>query len=159
MAPLEFERVAPSDPVASALIRELDRELEERYPAASVHGLHADEMISFPGVFLVGRWEGAVVACGAVRPLEAGLAEVKRMYVRPAARRRGFARRLLDELERVAGELGVRTLRLETGIHQPEAVALYEGAGYHSIPAYGEYVGNVYSLCYEKTLEASRRRK
>ena len=49
------------------------------------------------------------------------------MYVGPAARRRGFARRLLEELESVARELDVRVLRLETGVHQPESVALYEG--------------------------------
>ena len=82
-----------------------------------------------------------------------GLAELKRMYVVPAARRKGFARRLLEELETVARELDVRVLRLETGIHQPESVALYEGAGYRPIAPYGEYIGNTYSLCYEKLLD------
>ena len=152
MAQLEFERVAPSHRLASALIRELDDELAERYPVQAIHGLHPDEMLSFPGVFLLGRYRGEVVACGAVRPLDAGAAELKRMYVKPAVRRRGFARRLLAELEAVARELDVRVLRLETGIHQPESVALYEGAGYRPIPPYGEYVGNTYSLCYEKQL-------
>jgi GNAT superfamily N-acetyltransferase len=111
-------------------------------------------MQSFPGVFLLGRHQGELVACGAVRRLDGGVAEVKRMYVRPAARRRGFSRRLLEELESVARELDVRVLRLETGVHQPESVALYESAGYRAIPPYGEYIGNIYSLCYEKLLDA-----
>jgi GNAT superfamily N-acetyltransferase len=149
---LEFERVAPSHQSASSLIRELDQELERRYPVESIHGLHPDEMVTFPGIFLLARYEGVVVACGAVRPLDAGLAELKRMYVVPSARRRGFARRLLEELERVARDLDVRVLRLETGVHQPESVALYEGAGYRQIAPYGEYIGNTYSLCYEKQL-------
>jgi GNAT superfamily N-acetyltransferase len=152
MTVLEFERVAPSHPVASGLTRELDEELARRYPVESIHGLHPDEMIAFPGVFLLARYQGEVVACGAVRPLEPGLAELKRMYVVPQARRQGFARRLLDELETVARELEVRVLRLETGVHQPESVALYESAGYRLIPPYGEYIGNTYSLCYEKPL-------
>jgi GNAT superfamily N-acetyltransferase len=149
---LQFERVAPSHRVASGLIRELDEELARRYPVESIHGLHPDEMVEFPGVFLLARCEGEVVACGAVRPLDAGLAELKRMYVVPSARRRGFARRLLEELERVARDLDVRLLRLETGVHQPESVALYEAAGYRQIAPYGEYIGNTYSLCYEKQL-------
>jgi putative acetyltransferase len=152
MSTLEFERVAPSHEVAAALIRELDDELARRYPLESIHGLHADELIAFPGIFLVGRCEGAAIACGAVRPLDPPMGELKRMYVRPPARRRGFARRLLEELERAARELDLSVLRLESGIHQPEAVALYEGAGYHPIPAYGEYIGNTYSRCYEKLL-------
>ena len=153
MSQLEFEKVTPSHPLASALIGELDRELEERYPVESIHGLHADELVSFPGVFLLGRCEGEVVACGAVRPLDSGLAEVKRMFVRRTARRRGFARRLLEELEAVARDLDVKVLRLETGTEQPESVALYESAGYRPIPPYGEYIGNPYSLCYEKRLD------
>ena len=153
MSQLEFEKVTPSHQLASDLIRELDRELEQRYPVEAIHTLHPAEMVSFPGVFLLGRCEGEVVACGAVRPLDPGLAELKRMYVRPAARRRGFARRLLEELEAVARDLDVRVLRLETGVHQPESVALYESAGYRLIPPYGEYIGNTYSLCYEKLLD------
>jgi GNAT superfamily N-acetyltransferase len=149
---LEFEKVAPSHRVASSLIRELDEELARRYPVESIHGLHPDEMVTFPGIFLLARYQGEVVACGAVRPLDAGLAELKRMYVVPSARRRGFARRLLEELEQVARDLDVRVLRLETGVHQPESVALYEGAGYRQIALYGEYIGNSYSLCYEKLL-------
>ena len=153
MSQLEFERVAPSHPLASALILELDRELEERYPVESIHGLHPDELVSFPGVFLLGRYDGEVVACGAVRPLDSGLAELKRMYVRRAARRRGFARCLLEELESLARDLEVRVLRLETGTEQPESFALYESAGYRPIPPYGEYIGNPSSLCYEKRLD------
>jgi GNAT superfamily N-acetyltransferase len=149
---LEFERVEPSDREAESLIAELDQELARRYPVSAIHGLHPDEIVTFPGVFLLARYDGEVIACGAVRPLESGLAELKRMYVVPSARRRGYARRLLEELEQVARDLDVRVLRLETGVHQPESVALYEAAGYQRIAPYGEYIGNIYSLCYEKQL-------
>jgi len=153
MSQLEFERVEPSHRLAADLILELDHELVQRYPVESIHGLHPGEDLAFPGVFLIAREQGEVVACGAVRRLEPGVAELKRMYVRPQARRRGHARRLLRELERVARELEVRVLKLETGTRQPESVALYEAAGYRSIPPYGEYIGNTYSLCYEKLLD------
>ena len=72
MIDLEFERVAPSHQVASDLIRELDEELAQRYPVEKIHGLHPDEMVAFPGVFLLARYDGQVVACGAVRPLDRG---------------------------------------------------------------------------------------
>ena len=55
MDELEFERVPPSAGAAAELIRELDREPAERYPLDSIHGLHPEELISFPGVFLVCR--------------------------------------------------------------------------------------------------------
>jgi ribosomal protein S18 acetylase RimI-like enzyme len=84
--------------------------------------------------------------------LGAGVGEVKRMYVAPAFRGRGIARALLRALEAAAGRLGVAVLRLETGTRQPEAIGLYEAAGYARIPAFGEYVGDPLSVCFEKRL-------
>ncbi|MEJ7635860.1 GNAT family N-acetyltransferase [Aeromicrobium sp.] len=66
-------------------------------------------------------------------------AEIKRMYVRPAYQRRGLARVVLTELERSAAAAGVTRLILETGLAQPEAIALYRSAGYEEIPAFGYY--------------------
>lgn len=65
--------------------------------------------------------------------------EIKRMYVRPAFQRRGLARVMLAELERTAVEAGITRLILETGLAQPEAVALYRSAGYADVPAFGFY--------------------
>jgi GNAT superfamily N-acetyltransferase len=76
-----------------------------------------------------------------VRLVAADLGELKRMYVVPAARRRGIARALLDHLEGEARTLGAMRLRLETGLHQPEAMALYASAGYTEAEPFGHYAG------------------
>jgi len=101
---------------------------------------------------LVGVVDGRAVACGAVQALDAATGEIKRMYVRPAYRGRGIARQMLTALEEMAFAAGHTVLRLETGTYLPAAVALYSSAGYGRIPRYGEYVGNPYSLCFEKRL-------
>ncbi len=107
-------------------------------------------------VVLVARDDdGTVVGCGALRALGGDVAEVKRMYVVPAARGRGVSKLLLAGLEDAARGRGWTTLRLETGPRQPEAIGLYEGAGYRAIPAFGAYVDASdagCSLYYERVL-------
>ncbi len=99
--------------------------------------------------------DGTAVGCGALRALGGDVAEVKRMFVVPAARGRGVSKLLLAGLEDAARARGWTTLRLETGPRQPEAIALYEGAGYRAIPAFGAYVEEPdagCSLYYERVL-------
>ena len=107
-------------------------------------------------VVLVARDDdGTAVGCGALRALGGDVAEVKRMFVVPAARGRGVSKLLLAGLEDAARARGWTTLRLETGPRQPEAIALYEGAGYRAIPAFGAYVEEPdagCSLYYERVL-------
>jgi GNAT superfamily N-acetyltransferase len=107
-------------------------------------------------VVLVAREvDGTAVGCGALRALGGDVAEVKRMYVVPVARGRGVSKLLLAGLEAAARERGWTTLRLETGPRQPEAIALYERAGYRPIPAFGAYVDAPdagCSLYYERVL-------
>lgn len=92
-------------------------------------------------VVLVARDDdGTPVGCGALRPLEPGAGELKRMYVVPAARGRGISRLLLVALEAEAAARGWTTLRLETGTRQPAAVGLYTAAGYRPVEAFGHYV-------------------
>ena len=79
-------------------------------------------------------------------------AEIKRMYVRPAFQRRGLARLLLGELERTAAEAGITRLILETGLEQPEAIAMYRAAGYDDIPAFGYYADSDLSVHLGKVL-------
>ena len=88
------------------------------------------------GAFLVIYAGGKPVAGGGVKRDEDGVAEIKRMYVVPAARRQGLARRLLAALEDAARELGYERMRLDTGARQPHAQAMYERAGYHPIENY-----------------------
>lgn len=60
---------------------------------------------------------------------------------------------MLGALEQTAAARGYRAIRLETGIHQPEAIALYLSAGYHRIPCYEEFIGDPRSRCFEKSLQ------
>ncbi|MBA2683150.1 MAG: GNAT family N-acetyltransferase, partial [Gemmatimonadaceae bacterium] len=92
------------------------------------------------------------VACGAFRPLSPGIAEIKRMFVEPEYRGRGYSRAMLVMLERLAFESGYTTVWLETRPLQHAAIALYEKLGYERIPNYGMYMGKQECLCYGKVL-------
>jgi putative acetyltransferase len=92
------------------------------------------------------------VGCGAVRLLSSSDAEIKRMYVKPEARRRGVAKALLAALEAEAIGLGATRLLLETGARQQEAIGLYGGAGFTGIEPFGEYMDSPLSICMAKQL-------
>jgi len=81
-----------------------------------------------------------------------GVGELKRMYVRESARGRGVARLLLAHLERTAAAAGIRRLVLETGLAQPEAIALYRSSGYVDVPSFGYYIDHDDSVHLGKTL-------
>jgi GNAT superfamily N-acetyltransferase len=152
-----FEESSPASAEGRALMAALDLELLERYPGESVHGLAEEEIEHFAGVFLLARQieppaPGRVIGCGALRPIDTETAEVKRMYVIEEARGRGVATQILERLEASAVAMGYGRIRLETGEAQPEAIRLYEKAGYRRIPCYGEYVDDPRSLCFEKEL-------
>ncbi|MGY1832724.1 GNAT family N-acetyltransferase [Geodermatophilus sp. SYSU D01180] len=129
-------------------------ELRARYDGDSEPG--TPPSAADVSVVLVARDpDGTAVGCGALRVLGDDVAEVKRMYVAPEARGRGVSKLVLAGLEAAARERGWTTLRLETGPRQPEAIALYEGAGYRPIPAFGAYVDSPdagCSLYYERDL-------
>jgi GNAT superfamily N-acetyltransferase len=88
------------------------------------------------GAYVVGYEVSDAVAGGGVRRLGDGVAEIKRMYVRPASRSRGVAAQLLRTLEEAARALGYARVRLDTGPKQPHAEQLYRGAGYVEIAPY-----------------------
>ena len=92
------------------------------------------------------------VACGAIKPLDENSMEVKRMFTLPEYRGKGFAAKVLNELETWAKELGFEKTKLETGKKQVEAVALYTKCEYQIIPNYGQYEGIENSICFEKIL-------
>ena len=104
------------------------------------------------GAFLVGSVDGLDVACGGVARFDAETAEIRRMYVVMEHRGAGFSRRMLGALEAEARSLGYRRVRLETGVHQHEALSLYRSAGFEEIPRYGPYADDELSVCFEKSL-------
>ncbi len=147
----------PSSPEAALLLRELAAELGERYGGPAGRG-PAPEGTGVPrSAFVLARQEGEAVGCGALRPYggeERHIAEIERMYVRPAARGRGVSRAILAKLESLAKDFGYTVIRLETGLLQPEAIHLYVKAGYTRIGRYGIYKENTMSACFEKELGA-----
>ncbi|HEY4370180.1 MAG TPA: GNAT family N-acetyltransferase [Steroidobacteraceae bacterium] len=144
-------------PVVAELILALNAELEERYPEEGANHFRLDpaEVAPGRGVFLVAYADGVAAGCGAVRVNGPGIAEIKRMFVVPAYRGRGIAGQVLAQLEVHARELGVRQLVLETGVRQPESIAVYRRAGFDEIPLFGEYLNSpLTSLCMGKWLAA-----
>src|SRR5712692_3435670 len=87
-------------PLALELIGELNAELSSRYsePGATHFRLDADEVAQGRGAFLIARVDGEVMGCGAVRRIGDGVAEIKRMYVRPQARGHGVGGAILSAL-------------------------------------------------------------
>jgi len=90
------------------------------------------------------------VACGAIKAYSPNAVEIKRMYTTPDHRGKGLARKILNALEDWAAELQYQKCILETGVNQPEAIAMYNKTGYARIPNYGPYAGVETSLCFEK---------
>jgi len=143
---------SPHSADALALIRALSAELGARYGDDGAGAFKPGDVDVAGAAFVVARLDGRPVGCGALRPLEPGAGEIKRMFVEPSMRGRGISRLILRKIETVAAEFGYRTLRLETGLRQPEAIGLYETAGYQHAPRYGIYVDNPLSVCFEKQL-------
>ena len=155
VAGIEIAREPYGSPLSRPLTDAQAAELIERY--GGVEGAGAEpEPHAFEdpdGCFLVARLDGKAVGCAGICRCEGeSTAELRRMYVAPEARRLGIARLLMSRLEQKARELGYRTLRLETGPEQPEAVRLYETNGFLTIFNFGPYKAQRRSICMEKTL-------
>ncbi len=148
---ITVEREDPRSETAATLVADLCAELSRRYHRPP-SPFTMDEAADPRAGFVVARRDGEPVGCGALRRIDETTAEVKRMYVAPAARRRGLARRILDALERLAHGHSYARVILETGTRQPEALALYESSGYRRTENYGRYVGNPEAVCFEKRL-------
>ena len=143
---------SPDQPEVIALIAALDAYQGALYPPESNYHLSIDALRQPNVLFAVARDAGGVaVGCGAVVML-AGYGELKRMYVDPAQRGLGLAQQLLQRLEHEATLRGCPVLRLETGIHQPRAIAFYAGAGYGPCGRYGDYPVDPLSVYMEKWL-------
>ena len=144
---------APADPdcdEARALIAELDAALAAICGDSGAKSFDANDVRGLRSVFLLARdAAGSAVGCGALRPLEGDVAEVKRMYARPGS---GAGVRLLGELERRALQFGYRAIWLETRRVNVRAVVFYERHGYRVIPNYGKYVGREDAICLGKAL-------
>ena len=103
--------------------------------------------------WIIARLAGRPVGCVALGPLDSRTGEVKRMYVDPKARGHRIGRLLLQRIEELGKSHGYEVLRLEAGTRQPEALRLYDSAGWARIPCYGYFKGDPTTVCFEKALD------
>jgi putative acetyltransferase len=135
-----IERVAAATDEIRALVAELNQALSGPYLPEQHHYVPFERLFDGNVRFFAARIDGVAVGCGGVAFYD-GFAEVKRMYTKPTARRRGVALAILRQLEDEAKDAGHSRLRLETGLYQAEAIAFYERAGFERCEAFGDYLG------------------
>jgi GNAT superfamily N-acetyltransferase len=148
--------VTPTHPAAAPLLAGLRQEYQTVYGpevAAELDAYSPYEFFPPAGAFLVLECDGITVAGGALRRLEPGVGEIKRMWTAPAHRGRGHSRRVLAALEHAAVRRGYHTVRLQTGTLQAAAIGLYETAGYEPTGHWGRYVDDPRLLSFEKRLD------
>jgi putative acetyltransferase len=147
--------IAQSDPrslPSVALIEELDRHLNGLYPAESNHLMDLAALCAPDVRFFVANVGVESVGCGAIKQF-AGYTEVKRVYVAPRARGLGIAKRIIEVLEAATRAAGVSLMRLETGIYQPDAIAVFEKVGFARCSRFGDYPeDDPYSVFMERKL-------
>ena len=157
--PLRLAPLDPAHPDAQALIAQSEALMSALYPSESNHFEPAEGLRPPNGAFW-GLWlDEQLVGCGGVKhhaPAgEPAYGEIKRLFVLESARGRGVAKQLMARLEVELSGRGVTLARLETGIHQPEALALYQRLGYRERGPFGDYAHDPLSAFFEKQLPAA----
>jgi putative acetyltransferase len=152
MRPVTIQVDDPASPAARELIERLDGYLTGLYPAESNHLLPVESLRQPNVTFLTASVDGEIAGCGAFVNQGGEYAEIKRMFVLPEFRGLKLGRRILEELESLARTSGLRLACLETGIHQSEALLLYEKAGYQRRGPFGDYPEDPLSVFMEKKL-------
>jgi ribosomal protein S18 acetylase RimI-like enzyme len=146
---------AYDDPVAVELMTRGHQVLVDLYGVGDADPVDPAEFAPPDGGFFVGYVGVTPVASGAWRTHDAtqmGDAEIKRMYVHPDWRRRGFAKTMLAHLETTAFASGRRRAVLHTGLRQPEAINLYMSCGYRKILNFGPDADHPLSACFARDL-------
>jgi GNAT superfamily N-acetyltransferase len=153
------ERLPITHPDAALLVEEVQEEYVRRYGGRDETPIEPTYFDEPMGSFFVGYLDDVPVATGAWRRRTdvqvdgtSQTAEIKRMYVVPRAQRRGLARAMLAHLEDTARAAGAEVMVLETGMRQPEAIALYESSGYLPVPGFGYYRDQPLSRCLARSL-------
>jgi putative acetyltransferase len=154
MTEITVSREDPGAPDILALLMAGEAYGAALYPAESNHYLPLDALRAPEVLFLVARTaDGVAIGTGAIVAND-DWAEIKRMWVDPVQRGKGLSKRLLGMLEAHVSDLGIRTVRLETGIHNTEALGLYERMGYLVRDAFAPYAPDPLSVFMEKQLPA-----
>ena len=138
---IEIRAESFGTPLTQRMADAQQAELTERHHGSPGSGAMPDPAYFEPpdGTFLVAFEDGEPIACGGVGRWDDETGELRRMYVLPAHRGRGFGRAILERLEDAGRSLGYTKMRLETGNEAPEALGLYRSAGYEPIPCWGPF--------------------
>lgn len=150
---LRLKRTSSDNQDFRSLVALLDADLKER--DGDEHSFYAQfNKVDAIKHVIVAYNDKVPVGCGAIKEYESGTAELKRMFVHPDYRNLGIAGSMVAALEQWAVELGYTSCVLETGLKQPEAIALYKKVGYTVTPNYGQYKDVTNSVCMKKRLIA-----
>jgi GNAT superfamily N-acetyltransferase len=122
----------------ASYFHELDQRFENGFDPDQTTSAEADELTEPHGLLLIARLRQEPIGCGALKLEPAGSAEIKRMWVAPAARRLGVGRRILGELERQAREHGAQRVRLDSNRALTEAHRLYRSSGYRDTERFND---------------------
>ncbi|MGE0006899.1 MAG: GNAT family N-acetyltransferase [Parvibaculaceae bacterium] len=151
MIAVEIRREDPRAPDVTKLIRDLDEMFHRLYPAESNHLIDIETLASPDIHFFVARRNGEALGCGALWHRDPAYGEVKRIYVRPEARGLKLSKLILAALEDNARGHGLKTIKLETGTLQPEALGLFTAWGFMRCGPYADYpTDDPYSIFMEK---------
>jgi len=146
-----IRQVDPMQVEVIELIYQLDEYQESMYPPKSNHLDSIDELSKTNVNFLAAYGDSEICGIGAVRVLN-DYGEIKRLYVPEKYRGKGIAKEIVKELENCLVKRSIFTARLETGIHQHEAIALYKKLGYSEIAPFGNYTEDPLSVFMEKKI-------
>ena len=139
---VEIREVDPASPDAvrcvQAYFDELNRRSDTGFDPAAGISAEPEELTPPAGAFLIAYSGDDPIGCGAVKHHDDAPSEIKRMWVAPAARGDGVARRVLGELERRAIESGAHATRLETNRSLVEAIGMYRSAGYTEVAPFND---------------------
>ncbi len=153
MTNISLRTVEPTEPAIRALIEALDEYRKSLYPLEFTHHVPPEKLKSPPIVFLAAYEDDQLLGCGGIDFTDPDYAEIRKMYVEPAARGKGVGDLLLKALEQQARQRQYHLICLETGKFQEPAMGLYQKHGYQPSKAFGSYQENPYSRYYSKTLK------
>ena len=151
---MRIENLDPRDPDAAELIAASDAFYEGLYPPESNHLESVDDLGQPNVIFIGGRIDGRLAACGAAKVMhdDGTYAEIKRVFVLDNWRGRGLSRQIMYYLERELARRGIGVFRLETGVRQPAVLGLYTRLGYTERGPFGRYAPDPLSVFMEKRI-------
>ena len=156
--PVVLRALPYDDPLAREMVARVQQEYVTRYGGPDGAVVDPAEFAPPVGLFLVAEVDGLPAGCGAWRMHEPRVAEVQRVYVAPGFRRQGLAQLIMGALEESAAAAGARSMVLNSGSRQPEALALYVALGYTSAPGYGIYADAPGAVFLGKRLDGEEER-